>query len=412
MRRRPTSGSTITQLAVRFWHHRGTTPSKTLRAARLGLTTALAVAGLMVAFSGSAGAAVTTPLVSTSMSASGTSLSATFNEAPILAPSYSLTLADGAHAATFSSAAGTLSASVSGNTVNFSLSSAGTLTLSSLLEVIGATGINDGSGNPWNLVASGQVGKAFMLAPQDQVVVTYSEPVNVASNFSLDLQEGSGNATINQTNSHVVAGQGSATITYQLTGNPSGNVAADGPSVTGFTGVTAVPTLQNGDTLTAVLPGAAVVLSPPYGLTLSDGTDTGTLASGTNVTASETLNSPAGSTTVVYTLTGAPTLTTGAQLFTSGLHATATTGLTPAPTPPISLTTSGPLPPSPTVVGKPGVITDVSHLCSNIGVTRVFNGSNCGIGFANPGPTTPDVYDVIPLPTWDLPGPPTISRPR
>jgi hypothetical protein len=125
-----------------------------------------AIAGLMFAFSSSVGAAVTTPLVSSSTSdsggstvANGTVLKVTFNKAPVLAASYSLTLTDGSHVATPSSAAGTLSAAVSGTTVSFTVHGATSLTLS-VLEILAATGVNDSSGNPWNLVASGQVDKA------------------------------------------------------------------------------------------------------------------------------------------------------------------------------------------------------------------------------------------------------------
>jgi hypothetical protein len=45
-------------------------------------------------------------------------------------------------------------------------------------------------------------------------------------------------------------------------------------------------------------------------------------------------------------------------------------------------------------------------------VTRVFGGSNCDIGFHVSGPIAPDVYDVIPLPTTDLPGPPNDNAPE
>jgi hypothetical protein len=56
---------------------------------------------------------------------------------------------------------------------------------------------------------------------------------------------------------------------------------------------------------------------------------------------------------------------------------------------------------------------DRSAACVNIaGYTRVFGGSNCAIGFGHPGPTAPDVYDVIPLPTADLPGPPDDNAPE
>jgi hypothetical protein len=78
--------------------------STALLAARLGVSTVFALAGLMFVFSGSAGAAVATPLVSTATSDSGggtvgngTVLNVTFNETPVLAGSYSLTLTDGSH---------------------------------------------------------------------------------------------------------------------------------------------------------------------------------------------------------------------------------------------------------------------------------------------------------------------------
>src|SRR5579862_2215097 len=99
-----------------------------LLAARLGVSTVLASAGLLFASSGSAGAAVAGPLVSTVTSDSGgatvgdgTVLTVTFNETPVLASSYSLTLTDGATADALSSAAGTLSASVTGTRIAFTV---------------------------------------------------------------------------------------------------------------------------------------------------------------------------------------------------------------------------------------------------------------------------------------------------
>jgi hypothetical protein len=409
----------MAQLAVRSWQPRRSRTgsgarSSALWAVRLGLTTAFAIAGLMFAFSSAAGAAVTPPLVSTVATVSGgTVLNVTFNEAPTLAGAYSLTLTDGTHVATLSSAAGTLSAAVSGSSIAFTVNGASTVPLSSLVEILGSTGVSDGSGNPWDLAASGQVDKAYILTSGDKVVVTYSEPVNVASPYSLTLQEGSGSAVINQGDSSV-SGNGTSTITYNVTGNPSGTVAADGPLVSSFSGVTAVPTLQSGDTLTAVATGATGTITPPFGLTLKDASgDVGTLASGTNVTAgTPVLGTPAGDTTFTYTLTGAPTMTTGTGLSTAGLTATAATGLGGgAATPFVSLGVTGPPPPSPTFVSD-SVNIDIANTCSSAGVTRVFNGSNCSIGFSHSGPVTPDVYDVIPLPTQDLPGPPNDAAPE
>jgi hypothetical protein len=277
-----------------------------------GLSMVVAISGLMLAFSGAAGAAVTTPLVSTAASSSGggsvangTVLNVTFNETPVLAGSYSLTLADGSHVATLSSTAGTLSAAANGTSIAFTVHGSTSLS-SSVLEVVGSTGVSDASGNPWDLVASGQIDKAFVLSVGDQVTVIYNTAVTVASSWSLTLTEGSGSAVISNGDS-TVAGSGTTTLTFTLTGNPSGSVASDGPTVTASTGITATP---------------------------------------------------------------APTVTSDS------------------------------------------VNIALSTACTNIGVTRVFNGSNCDIGFNKAGPVAPDVYDVIPLPTQDLPGPPNDAAPE
>jgi hypothetical protein len=89
----------------------------------------------------------------------GTVLRVTFNGAPVLAASYSLTLTDGSHVATLSSAAGSLSAAVSGTSIAFTVHGATNLSLS-VLEILASTGVSDSSGNPWNLVASGQVNRS------------------------------------------------------------------------------------------------------------------------------------------------------------------------------------------------------------------------------------------------------------
>ena len=372
----------------------------------------------MFAFSGAAGAAVTTPLVSTAASASGTALHVTFNETPVLSGSYSLSLADGSTTGTFSSTAGTLSAAVNGTSIDFTLHGATSLSLGSLLEILGSTGVSDATGNPWNLVASGQVDKSYVLSQGDQVVVNYNEPVTVAANYSLTLKEGSGSATVDQGNSNV-SGQGTSTITYNVTGSPSGSVAADGPTVSNFTGVSAAA-VQVGDTLKATFATPVTAPGPGYSLTLSDSVgDAGTFTTPTNLSAPiVSPDTPAvGQTTVTYMVTGAATSPTGAQLFAQSLHATASTGLVGAPASfPLTIS-AGPQPPAPAVVAGPvpapvTVIINPSTTCSNIGVTRVFGGTNCDIGFANAGPTTPDVFDVIPLPTTDLPGPPNDNAPE
>ncbi len=291
---------------------RGATGSMSRLPGLFGLSMVVAIAGLMFVFSHAAAASVTTPLVSTAASSStggsvanGTVLNVTFNETPVLAGSYSLTLADGSHVATLSSTAGSLSAAANGTSIAFTVH--GTTGLSSsVLEIVGSTGVNDASGNPWDLVASGQIDKSFVLSSGDQVTVNYNSAVTVAASYSLTLSEGSGSAVISNSDS-TVAGSGTATLTFTLTGDPSGSVAADGPTVTASTGITATP---------------------------------------------------------------APTVT------------------------------------------SVSVNVALSTACANIGVTRVFNGSNCDIGFNKAGPVAPDVYDVIPLPTQDLPGPPNDAAPE
>jgi hypothetical protein len=404
----------MAELAVRFWQTRRTRTgsgarTSALRAVRLGLTTAVAVAGLMFAFSSAAGAAVATPLVSTSTSASGTALSVTYNEAPVLGASYSLTLADGSQVATFSSGAGSLTGSVSGNTINFTIHGTSSVSLGSLVEILGSTGVSDAAGNPWDLVASGQVDKSAVVAAGDSVNVTYNEPVTVGGTYSFTLKEGSASTTINNGNSSVAGGNGTATITYAINSNPSGTVAADGPTASGTSGVSSA-IVGSGDTLSATFSTVVVAAGPSYSLTLSDGTDAGTLTSGTNLGTPVVTPGPAvGGSTVTWSVTGAPAMTTGTSLLRAGLTATAETGVTGA-TAPFAVTTTGTAP-SPSIVSDT-VSIDPATTCSNIGVTRVFGGSNCDIGFNVSGPIAPDVYDVIPLPTTDLPGPPDDNAPE
>ncbi|MGH2851360.1 MAG: hypothetical protein ACRDLP_12155, partial [Solirubrobacteraceae bacterium] len=107
-----------------------------------------------------------TLLVSTSTSDSGgsvvgngTVLTVGFNEAPVLSGSYSLTLTDGSHVVTLSSAAGTLTGVATGTSVAFTVHGVTSLALSEL-EVLASSGVSDGSGNAWDLVASGQVDEA------------------------------------------------------------------------------------------------------------------------------------------------------------------------------------------------------------------------------------------------------------
>ncbi|MGH2849907.1 MAG: hypothetical protein ACRDLP_04760, partial [Solirubrobacteraceae bacterium] len=389
-------------------------------AARLGVVVAACAAGLALT-STTAGAAASSPLVSVSTSDSGggsvnagTQLTVQFSETPVLASAYSLTLADGSHVGTLSTADGNLSAAVNGSSITFTATAApagGSLSLGGPLELIGSTGVSNGAGSPWNLVASGQVNKRSVLAPGDQVVVTFDKPVTVNPGaFSLTLQEGSGSATINQSNANASAS--GDTVTYDVTGSPSGSVATDGPTVSAFSGVTATPTVQVKDVLTATFTGVVTAGPAPYNLTLTDASgDSGTLSSSNGSLGTPVVTPGAGQTTVAYPVAGAPTLALGSQqLFTAGLTATVETGLTGASAP-FTLMTTGPAPSAPTVAAD-SVNVSLSTVCAPVGVTRVFGGSNCSIGFQNAGPTTPDVFDVIPLPTADLPGPQNDSAPE
>ena len=188
-----------------------------------------ALTGLATVLLGSAtaNAAVPTPFVSTSTSESGggtvgngTVLNVTFNQTPVLAGSYSLMLTDGSTVDTLSSAAGTLSASVNGTSIAFTVHVGTSLSLS-VLEVLGSTGVSNASGNPWDLIASGQVDKSYVLAAPDQVTVNYNEPVTVAAPYSLTLSEGSSSAVIDHSDT-TVSGSGTATLTFTLTGAPHG----------------------------------------------------------------------------------------------------------------------------------------------------------------------------------------------
>lgn len=139
------------------------------------------------------------------------------------------------------------------------------------------------------------------------------------------------------------------------------------------------------------------VLASSYSLTLSDGTNLGTLSSAAgNVSAAVNGDS------VVFTVHGGPTMVVGSGLSLSVLEILASTGVSDASGSPWNLTASG-------QVDKP----ERTAACISLaGYTRVFGGSNCAIGFGHPGPTVPDVYDVIPLPTADLPGPPDDNAPE
>lgn len=135
--------------------------------------------------------------------------------------------------------------------------------------------------------------------------------MTVGANYSFTLAEGSGNAIIDNSNSNVASGSGTSSVTFVVTSNPSGTVAADGPTVSKLTGVTPT-TVGSGDTVTAVFNAVVVATGPNYSLTLTDGTDSATVTSGTNLgTPVATPGPGAGQTTVTYVVTGAPAVTLG-----------------------------------------------------------------------------------------------------
>ena len=150
-------------------------------------------------------------------------------------------------------------------------------------------------------------------------------------------------------------------------------------------------TLAAGQVLTVTFNQAPVVATS-FVLSLTDGTNQGTLDQ------SDSSAVVAGS-TITYTLTGAPTMQTGSQLSLSTLEILSAGGVTAQGTgTPWNLIASG-------EVNKNGAV------CAPV-YERVFGGTNCSIGFGAAGPTAPDVYDVIAVPTADLPGPPMDNAPE
>jgi hypothetical protein len=167
---------------------------------------------------------------------------------------------------------------------------------------------------------------------------------------------------------------------------------AECPSSGGCSG----PTLAPGMTLAVTFNRPPSVAST-FSLTLTDGSDQGTVDSSENATATV-----AGS-TVTITLTKAPAMSAGSGLSLSRLEILAETGVTAgADGVAWNLLASG-------EVDKADVTA--STTCAPIN-SRVFGGTNCSIGFGAPGPTPPDVYDVIATPTQDLVGPPYDSAPE
>jgi hypothetical protein len=307
-------------------------------ASKRGLLSLVLAAGFVGILTGAPASAfaATTPLVSTSTSHSGggdigngTTLTVNFNEAPTLAGSYGLTLADGNDTGTLSTADGNLSASVSGDSITFTahgapVGSPGTINLGNPVEILSATGISDGSGNPWDLVASGEIDERLLLAGGDQIVVTYDEPVTAdPTSFSLDLTEGKFSATIDQSNATIDSASSGDTVIYDVKSSFDGTIPTDGPTVSNFGGIVGTPSMSD-----PTPPAPAVALTSPPD--------------------------------------------SQQEIYVNG---------------------------------------DPDNECGNIsGLTRVFGGSNCSI--SDSGPIAPDVFDVIPLPTTDLPGGPDDNAPE
>ena len=153
--------------------------------------------------------------------------------------------------------------------------------------------------------------------------------------------------------------------------------------------------VTDGTTLTVTF-SETPVLAGSYSLTLTDGSDIGTLS-----TAAGSLTAVVEGLSVVFTVHGAPSMSVGSNLSLSvPLEILESTGVSDGSGDGWDLVASG------------QVTVDGLGNCSTVGFTRVFGASNCAIGFANAGPTAPAVYDVIPVPTQDLPGPPNDAAPE
>ena len=147
--------------------------------------------------------------------------------------------------------------------------------------------------------------------------------------------------------------------------------------------------VTDGTTLTVSF-SATPALAGSYSLTLTDGADVGTLS-----TAAGNLTASVVGSSVVFTVHGAPSMSVGAALsLTVPLEILASTGVSDGSGDAWNLVASG------------QIDLDALNNCSTVGVTRVFGGSNCDIELTSTGPMPPAVFDVIPLPTYDLQGPP------
>jgi hypothetical protein len=180
-----------------------------------------------------------------------------------------------------------------------------------------------------------------------------------------------------------------------LSSSAAAQAAVTTPLVSTTTSVSAGAAVTDGTTLTVTY-NEPPVLASSYSLTLTDGTDIGTLS-----TTAGSLSAVVTGSSITFTVDGAPSISVGSGLSLAvPLEILESTGVSDGSGDQWDLVASG------------QVAVDGSGNCSTVGFTRVFGGSNCDIGFGNAGPTAPAVYDVIAVPTQDLPGPPNDAAPE
>jgi hypothetical protein len=246
------------------------------------------------------------------------------------------------------------------------------------------------AGTPYSgqLMVTGNVGTVAYVQSSGSPSLTVSSSGAVSAPATL----AAGTYTASGTDSDTSGGKG--TWTYTLTVANAANLVSTATAECPDTAGCAVTTVGTGVELAAAF-NQAPVLASGWSVTLTDGADEATLSSA-DATAS------VNGSTITFTMTSAPTLTVGTSLALSHLEVLSSSGIT-AGADPWDLIMSG-------VVDN--ATATGSRVCSNVGVTRVFGGSNCSMGFGGFGPTPPDVFDVIATPTYDLPGAPEDSAPE
>jgi hypothetical protein len=195
---------------------------------------------------------------------------------------------------------------------------------------------------------------------------------------------------------------GSAASTFGPAASAFGPAASAGSAQLVSTGTAECPATSGctGSSLAAGMALAVTFNQVPsvtasFSLTLTDGTNKGTVSS---ADASAAVNGS----TVTFRLTAAPVMSAGTALSLSNLEILAASGVSSA-SGAWNLIASG-------QIDMANVTGSVS--CAAIAATRFFGGTNCSIGFGAAGPTPPEIFDVIPVPTYDLMGPPEDSAPE